>query len=346
MAVIAVVAAAGISTATAQDSGTPVMGSSAEPGQAADAIPEATRILVLGDGIGGGLGAGLLRLGDASGRYDVTLRFNEESGLARPEVYDWPATVSKILGSNSYDVIVVMLGANDRQMMRSGNMRYAFNSPEWVEAYKAQVDMLLDQFSAVQAKVYWVAMPPMADPGYDAAMQQVAAIQRGRVEARGMTFLDLRTAFTAPDGSYTDVGIDDSGVKRRLRGQDGVSFFKAGNNRMAQLVLQAIERGDAVPAVKPAAAEAAPGPAEAASRTPLFGQITMIGEPFTISPEGVTANAIVVAGGNLSPEESLNMIRGMTPPGSNAERLFRTGDPGRAPKGRPDDFTLPPRQTD
>ena len=72
-------------------------------------------MLVLGDAIGGGLGAGLTRVAEASGDYEVSIRFNEESGLARPEVYDWPATVPKILGSNAYDVIVVMLGANDTQ---------------------------------------------------------------------------------------------------------------------------------------------------------------------------------------------------------------------------------------
>ena len=54
----------------------------------------------------------------------MSIRFNEESGLARPEVYDWPATVPKILASNAYDVIVVMLGANDRQTIRDGEQRY------------------------------------------------------------------------------------------------------------------------------------------------------------------------------------------------------------------------------
>ena len=32
----------------------------------------------------------------------------------------------------------------------------------------------------------------------------IAALQKGLVEARGMTFLDIRPEFTNPDGSYTD----------------------------------------------------------------------------------------------------------------------------------------------
>ena len=45
-----------------------------------------------------------------------------------PQVYDWTATVPKILGSNAYDVIVVMLGANDTQAIRAGGTRIAFEA--------------------------------------------------------------------------------------------------------------------------------------------------------------------------------------------------------------------------
>ncbi len=199
-----------------------------------------TRILSLGDAVGGGLGAGLLRMGEADGRYEVTIRFNEESGLARPEVYDWAERLPKILEANSFDAIVVMLGANDRQPIKYDEQRFAFNSPEWIEVYKAQIDRLLDELIDSGARVFWVGLPPMADPDYDAAMQAINAIQRERAERRGVTFLDIRQSFLTPDGRYTDTGPDETGQTRRLRGTDGVSFFKAGNNRMGQLVLAAI----------------------------------------------------------------------------------------------------------
>ena len=91
----------------------------------------------------------------------MSIRLNEESGLARPEVYDWAATVPKILEGNAYDVIVVMLGANDRQMIRDGEMRYDFGTPEWAGAYAKQANLLLDQLAASNARVIWVAPPPM-----------------------------------------------------------------------------------------------------------------------------------------------------------------------------------------
>ncbi len=191
----------------AQEGQGPVMGSSAEQGApVADAERQVTQILVLGDAIGGGLGAALTRLAEQDGSYEVSIRFNEESGLARPEVYDWAGTVPKIVEDSSYDVIVVMLGINDRQMIRDGNLRYVFNTPEWIEAYRTQIDMLLDELVDSRAKIIWVGMPPVADPDYDTALRVITDLQRERVERRKMSFLDIRPAFSSPDGRFTEEG--------------------------------------------------------------------------------------------------------------------------------------------
>lgn len=362
--------------AAAQTGNAPVMGSSAsdtadppppadQPDQPAPADqPPPTddhhivEILSLGDALGGGLGAGLDRVTEPSGDYEVSIRFNEESGLARPEVYDWVATVPKILEGNAYDVVVVMLGANDRQMIRDGDsQRYDFGTPEWTAAYTKQVNLLLDQLALANARVIWVAPPPMRDPDYDAAMKTIAALQKQQVEKRGMTFLDLRPKLTNPDGSYTDSTTDGQANIIKLRGRDGISFFKAGNNLMGEQVLAAIAAG-----LKPAVAvsdTADEGPmVEKTSRldspeanksdseakpdaVPLFGQAVMDAEPYTVQPEGVTANAILLAAGDLGPEAALKTLRDIAPTGSGAERLFRLGSPEPAPAGRADDFTAP-----
>lgn len=340
--------------AAAQTGDTPVMGSSAsdavEPNAAAgQAAPSEDRnvieVLSIGDALGGGLGAGLARVTEASGDYDVSIRLNEESGLARPEVYDWAATVPKILEGNAYDVIVVMLGANDRQMIRDGSMRYEFGTPEWTAAYAKQVNLLLDQLAASKARIIWVAPPPMRDPDYDAAVKAIAALQKEQVEKRNMTFLDLRPQFTNADGSYTDATTDGQANIVKLRGRDGISFFKAGNNLMGEQVLAAIKADEApvtektsrldVSEVEKSDSEAKP------DAVPLFGQAIMDGEAYTVQPEGVTANAILLAAGDLGPEAALKTLRDIAPRGSGAERLFKFGSPEAAPAGRADDFAAP-----
>ena len=74
---------------------------------------------------------------------------------------------------------------------------------------------------------------------------------------------------------------------------------------------------------------------------PLFGQAVMDGEPYTVQPEGVTANAILLAAGDLGPEAALKTLRDIAPTGSGAERLFKLGSPAAAPAGRADDFAAP-----
>jgi hypothetical protein len=303
---------------------------------AQEAEKPVTRVLVLGDAIGGGLGAGLTRVAEASGEYEVSNRFNEQSGLARPEVYDWTATVPKILGSNAYDVIVLVLGANDTQPIRQeGGARIPPGTPEWADAYAARVDGLLSELSASGARIVMVGPPPMRDPEYDAAVRDIAAIQRARAEARGLTFVDLRPELSGPDGRYAETGADDTGTIRRLRGRDGISFYKAGNNRMGQIVLAAIESGEG---------PAKPGNesvAEDARQVPLFGQVLMDGEAYVVQPEGVTANAVMLTAAGLDSEAALKALRDIAPEGSAAAMLFRRGEAPPAPRGRADDFAAP-----
>lgn len=334
-------------SAVAQPADVPVMGSSGMNGELtppAAAETQPRQILVLGDGVGGGLGAGLLRAAGTGTGLDVVLRFNEESGLARPEVYDWAATVPKILEGASFDVIVVMLGANDRQTIRDGETRHAFGSDGWAAAYRKRTDRLLDRLQDSGARVIWVSLPPMKDPGYDGAVRAISALQRERVEARGMTFLDIGPQLSGPGGGFAETVQDAAGTMIRLRGRDGISFFKAGNNYMAQLVLAAIAR--AAPPPGGAAEDPVPEAAGVLRNLPVFGQALPDGGDYTVQPEGVTANAVLLAAAGLGPEVALKTLRGLSPPGSAAEQLFRFGAPGAPPPGRADDFSAPPAATE
>jgi len=340
-------------TGMAQTADMPVMGTIGSDVQetppAADETPERTRILVVGDAIGGGLGAGLLRMAEADGGYEVTIRYNEESGLVRSDVYDWGETLPKILEGKGYDIVVVLLGTNDRQQIRTGNVRFAFNSPDWVTAYKARLDRIMDSLVASGTKVYWIGIPPMGNPDYDAAMQAITALQKERAEAKGITFLDFRAAFTNPDGSYTDSGPDDTGAIRKLRSRDGVTFFKQGNNRMGQLLLAAIEKSGP-PAETPAEQAAArgdlQGPTQAATppaEIPWFGTNDPAGGAITVQPEGVTSvAALAPAGPGLPPSAAMSALEQLARPGSAAEKLFGSGEPAPAPAGRVDDFAAAP----
>jgi hypothetical protein len=317
-------------------SGQPLIGSTATvvPDQPAadDSQDNVFHILVIGDTIGGGLGAGLTRAVEQEDGYDVTLRFNEESGVARPEVYDWGETIPKIVADKGYDGAVILLGANDRQTIRQDSVSYDFNTPGWIIAYKSRMDRILDGLVAAGIKIYWVSLPPMGDPAYNQDIKIVAAIQKERVEAKGGQFIDISKNFLDASGQYTDQGPDDTGEIHKLRGRDGVSFFKAGNNLMAQLVLNAIRASLAAPAK--------PAPAPVISREqpvlPLFGQYDYAGAEATFTPEPFTSQSLAGAGAM-----GIANVRSIVAPGSAAEKLFVTGEAAPAPVGRADDYKLP-----
>lgn len=327
----------------------PVMGSSggaeAVSSEAGGEPGDMRHILVIGDAIGGGLGAGLQRMAEQQGSYDVTIRFNEESGFARPEVYDWAATIPKIVEGKDYDIIVVLIGSNDRQQIRAGNSRLAFNSPDWIAAYTAQLDKVLDALHATGARIYWIGQPPMANAGYDEAMRTVSALQKDRAEAKGAVYLDMRPFFASADGNYADSGPDDTGTVRRLRGRDGISFFKQGNNRMGQIVLEALAGGIAAAARPREAAEPAASAVEPPEAdVPYFGQDMLLGEALILRPKDVVA-ALLIALGNgetaMPPSAAIAALLAAAQPGSAAARLFATGEVAPAPAGRLDDFAAP-----
>ncbi len=333
--------------AGAQDviSGKPLIGSSvavAEPQSEGEAQDGAVDILVIGDALGGGLGAGLTRMAEPEDGFNVTVRFNEESGIARPELYNWGESLPKILKGKSYDAAVVMLGANDRQTIRADPLRFSFGTPGWIAAYKAQTDRILDALASAGLKIYWVSVPPMADPEYEAAMRVILGIQKERVEAKGAVLVDIRPAFLNANGAYTDSGPDDTGIVRKLRARDGVSFFKQGNNRMGQLVLGAIKRAstEKPDTAEPAISESGvPEPSTEEPDKPLFGQRGVQGEEVSFRPQDFDAAvAVLVEQGVFG--TGLAALQAIAQPGSAAEKLFVGGVTIEAPAGRADDYTL------
>ncbi len=350
----------------------PLMGSEASPlPPAAVAGPEAAspgfggedgvyRILVIGDGLAGGLGNGMLRMAEADPGFEILNRFNESSGLARPEVYDWAAAIPKIVENAPVDAIVVLVGLNDRQGIRSGNIRYVFKGPDWEKAYVASVDRVLVATKQTGAKTFWVSLPPMENKVFDGDMQYLNSLHKTRVAAVGGQFVDVRPFFVGADGAFIDRGPDETGNERKLRERDGIKFMKAGNNRFGQLVLgvlKTLEAGTAPPAAvaeaAPAVVATLPTATQPAAETmtivaapPSFGQTGLDGEELTFRADAVqpilnppvSVAARTAAQGQPTGIQTTG-VQALS--GSRAQQLFEKGISAPAPAGRFDDFSVP-----
>jgi uncharacterized protein len=328
----------------------PLLGSEAETPEQTSPPPAAQpgqvyQILVVGDNLAGGLGAGLSRLGEAGKPVVVTNRFNEVSGLARPDFYDWPQALVKITEGRKFDTAVIMIGANDRREFRSSAGRFVFNTPEWKQAYGAQIDALVNVLKARQINVYWVGLPPMADAAYDADVSTINTIAKERADALGITYVDIRSDFLNPDGTYTDRGLDETGVSRKMRSRDGITFFKTGNTKMAQLVLTAITAKTVdkafVDAAKVAPAEA-PGAGAVAPviAGPTLGQ-DADGQIVTTESKDIEV-AVAALNKDLGLAKDKAIETGATVTAkkdSMSARMMTTGEPPPSQPGRFDDAT-------
>jgi hypothetical protein len=324
----------------------PVIGSEAgAQDQPAEVTPQAYKVLIVGDALAGGMGAGLDRMaqgGDTDVR--VVNRFNESSGLARPEIYDWASAIGNIVPGKDFTSAIVLIGSNDRRDIRTDAGVLAFNSPEWVAQYKLRVDALLDALKAQNLSVIWMGQPPMGDATYDADMQAITALQKERVQAKGAKFVDLREPFLGADGNYTDRGPDDTGADRRLRQSDGYTFLKVGNNRLGQIALAALQGSPSVvaPAASVPAADgaAAPVAAQPGIEAPAFGQSDASGAD--IVQNGSELKAAVDANQLAAVAAASSSIGVAAQAGTDADKLFTTGLASVAPAGRFDDQSAAP----
>ena len=81
---------AGSLQASAQQNGPPYLDSK-----------ESYQIFVLGDSLAAGLWSGMTRAAAGDDRLAIDGRYKEDSGLARPDYYDWNDALPKILERNS-----------------------------------------------------------------------------------------------------------------------------------------------------------------------------------------------------------------------------------------------------
>ena len=300
-------------------------------------------IFVLGDSLAAGLWSGVSRMIDGDMRISLNGRYKEDSGLSRPEYYDWNGALLKILSSNKIDITIVMIGSNDAQPMRDGQMRYAFDTKEWRQAYVKQVDELMASLKTAGAAVYWMEMPPMQAETYDDAMKTISAIHAERAKAAGIRFVETRAALS-PDGKYAEKGFDDTGEFVKLRSRDGVHFLKEGNDKLASLVMAAINK-DIEIAV--AAVPVAPPPdTTATDSVPGFGQpaatLPAAGAGQTEAEQIAQAKSDYAGALPAPVDPAMAELAKTTKPGTDASRLFSRGEAIAARPGRFDDFAPAP----
>ena len=105
--------------------------------------PDAKKVLVVGDFMGSALADGLIVAFASDPGIVIEKKTDGSSGLVRDDHLDWPQTLATYIGEVKPALVVIMLGANDRQQMVVNGKREKFQTELWKSEYEKRVAAII-----------------------------------------------------------------------------------------------------------------------------------------------------------------------------------------------------------
>jgi len=193
----------------------------------------ASKVLVVGDYIGGDLGKGLIRRYSDNPNITIINEDKDASGLIREDVTNWSERLPELFEAHKPAALVVLIGMNDRQRIRVEGEWKVLLSEEWVTEYNNRVQKIIDASKTANIPLVWVGIPPVPFSKMNPDYLALNEIYRSRVEAAEFTYVDVWDGYTNAEGKYVRAGPDINGQIVRLRTQKGVSMTRAGRDKLA-----------------------------------------------------------------------------------------------------------------
>ncbi len=202
------------------------------------------RVLIVGDSVGLDLGQPLVNLLGGFGDVTTYLDGRIDTGLSRPDYFNWPAELSIDLANQQPQLVLVMIGANDAQGLVTPDGSIRFGQPGWDQTYSARVAAFIDEANDAGAHVLWVGMPPMQNPGLDTALMRLNALVKTQVAETkngGAAYLSSVPTLGDQHHNYTAYLTDASGTVINIRTPDGIHLTPEGGARLAAAVVADME---------------------------------------------------------------------------------------------------------
>ncbi|WP_099865447.1 SGNH/GDSL hydrolase family protein [Pararhizobium haloflavum] len=299
---------------------------------------DASTILVVGDFMASGLAEGLEATFAENPDIVVERDTNGSSGLVRDDFYDWHAALPGLIDESEPEIVVVMLGSNDRQQMRVDGQTADVRSEAWSGEYARRVEELAKIVTDREIGLVWVGAPAFQSPRMSADILAFNDIYRERIDAASGSFVDIWDGFVDESGAFIFTGSDVQGQQVRLRGSDGINMTAAGKQKLAFYAEKPIRRilderngdGQDTLAALPRGSETAPPQAvvpQLVTRTP----------PMRITDPAFDGGEQLLGGDREPYDPALKSPR---------DELVETGTVAPAPVGRADNFRWPPKQSE
>ncbi len=238
---------------------------------AVEKTDDARKVLVVGDFVAGGLGEGLETAFAEKPNVVVVTRANGSSGLVRQDYYDWPGTIGGLVDEVRPTVVVVMVGANDRQQMTVAGQREEPRSEAFMAEYERRAARLAQEVRDRGAQLVWVGTVPFRFRAMSSDMLAFNDIYRRAVENAGGEFVDVWDGFVDEEGAFAASGPDMNGQPAQLRASDGINLTRAGKRKLAFYVEKPLNR--IIGEGQPATASLQPGEVRVEDGAPLEGAV-------------------------------------------------------------------------
>lgn len=298
-------------------------------------LETAKKVLVVGDFVAGSLGDGLKTAFETTPGIVIETRANGSSGLVREDYFNWPESLPAYIAETKPALIIISLGANERQQMSVGGEKEKFRTDRWLAEYTRRAGAFAALARKDKTPLLWVGMPPFQSTSMTADMVTLNSIFRAETGKVGGTFVDIWDGFVDEDGKFVMTGSDINGQQVRLRGSDGINLTKAGKRKLAFYVEKDIRKllGDA--AASALDIPGADGMKDLVVAAPTANEDIIQTQPIGLDDPDLDGSTTLLGGG------AVLTSNGKSP----RDRLVEKGEVAEAPAGRVDDFRLSKPET-
>ena len=200
---------------------------------------EMAPVLMIGDSMMRQLGVAMEKELKIAGVQPTSTFSSLGSGLTRVDAFDWFGKIESLMQERKPKVVVIAIGANDRQPIKatSGQM-FPCGTPEWEKEYSRYVGRIMDALiNGGVEKIVWLLLPDMKERTHQDYAEFANAIfmREASTETRQqkISLFDTRPMLTRKPGTYSAFVMAPNGQALTVRDPDGVHLSAVGAQRVA-----------------------------------------------------------------------------------------------------------------
>ncbi|CAN5129284.1 hypothetical protein BH11PSE2_BH11PSE2_11290 [soil metagenome] len=202
---------------------------------------EPVKIGVFGDSFGEGVWEALYWGLPKNQNYQVIKFAERATGFTRYRSMNLEEKVASDIAARPVDIAVISFGANDTQGISDGQHVYALLTPGWKAVYGERMARYVNLLREQGAMVYWIGLPKMRNPEFDAQVESMNQFFAERMEALNVPFLATTELSVDDAGAFNNYLVDrKTNEEKLMRANDGVHMTFAGYSRITAPLVQRI----------------------------------------------------------------------------------------------------------